>query len=299
MSNEAVDMPHAGDSGRPAPRMMDAAVAEGAAVEEGAPAPGGAAAGGEVPQGAASETAAGPATPAAEPELTEEERAAIHERNAFIHAADAALTDVRQRSYEGKLTTTVRWAKRSFAPEGTDAKAFEERLISYIEDRDHAEAKPVMGRITAPKPLDVVYEGQTFGPDEPLPDLEVADIALMYGKKGVYLYSVALLSHSFARALFLSAEDNDVATFVDVVRSESSIYPRPVGINAFKNPPYLWSPSRTRSVFDQVKASGSFADIAETKASNGVSYYYSTMYLSAAQAASLAEWDAVERRRNP
>ena len=232
-------------------------------------------------------------------ELTDEERAAIHERNAFIRAVDAVLTDVRQRSYEGKLTTSSRWEKRAFAPEGMEAKAFEEQVLAYIEDRDHAEAKLVVGRIAAPKPLDVQLEGTARTEDDPLPEPEVGDIALMYGKKGIYLYSVALLSHSFARALFLTAEDNDVATFVDVVRTESSTYPRPVSINAFKNAPYLWAPSKTREVFGQVQASGSFKDVVETRASNGVRYYYSTMYLSAAQANSLAEWDAVERMRNP
>ena len=231
--------------------------------------------------------------------LTDEERTAILAHNAFIRAADAALTDVRQRSYEGKLTTTTRWKKRAFAPEGMDAKAFTEQLMTYIQDRDHAEAKPVMGRVAAPKPLEVELEGVELAETDKLPDLDVSDIAFMFGKKGIYLYSVALLSHSFARALYLTAEDNDMATFVDVVRTESSTYPRPVGIDAFMNPPYLWPRSKTLRVFDEVVATGSFNDIKQTATSFGTPYFYSDMYLSEAQAASLAQWYGVERGMNP
>lgn len=230
---------------------------------------------------------------------TEEELDQIRERNAFIRAAGAALTDMRQRSYEGKLTATSRWRKRAFAPEGMDAAAFEERLLDYIDQRDHAEAKPVMGEVRAPRPLEAELEGREVSEDEPLPDLDVSDVAVLTGKKGIYLYSVALLSHSFAKALFHTAEDNDLATFVDVVRTESSVYPRPVAIQSFSNPPYLWPRERTRRIFNEVVASGAFSDIHKVKTTFGTPYYYSDLYLSEAQATSLAQWYGVERNANP
>ena len=52
----------------------------------------------------------------------------IHAENKFIRAMDEALTDVRQRSYEGKLTKSSRWRKLALTPEGMDARAFEEQL---------------------------------------------------------------------------------------------------------------------------------------------------------------------------
>lgn len=231
--------------------------------------------------------------------LTEEELEQIRERNGLIRAMDAALADIRQRSREGKLTTSSRWAKRSFAPEGMTSDAFEEKLLLYIQERDHAEAEPVMGRIAVPAPLDEAAGDEERPADEPLPDLDVSDIAIMPGKKGIYLYSVALLSHSFARALFLTSEDDEVATFVDVVRTESRVYPRPVSINSFANPPYLWPHDKTRRVFEEVRQAGSFEDIHETKTTKDEIFYYSTLYLSDAQGASLAQWYGVERGMNP
>lgn len=230
---------------------------------------------------------------------TEEELERIRERNGFIRAADRALTDLRQRSYEGKLTTSRRWRKRSMQPEGTDARAFEERLLLYIEQHNHAEDAPALGRIAAPEPLEARLGGAEIPPDEPLPDPVVEDIALIYGKKAIYLYSKALMSHSFARALFQTMESDEVATFVDVVRSESRVYPRPVAADSFGNPPYLWAPSKTLEVYRKVASSGSFPDIEMTKTSLGAPYFYSTLYLSAAQGRALAEWYGVEKAMNP
>lgn len=56
------------------------------------------------------------------PQLTDEQRAEIHQRNALVRAWDKALTDMRQRSYEGKLTTPARWKRLAIAPQDMDAR---------------------------------------------------------------------------------------------------------------------------------------------------------------------------------
>ena len=223
----------------------------------------------------------------------------IHAENKFIRAMDEALTDVRQRSYEGKLTKSSRWRKLALTPEGMDARTFEEQVLMFIETHDHAEDTPAIGKLVAPKPLSVQLEGTEASDDEPLPELDVSDIVLIYGKKGIYLYSKALMSHSFAHALYQTSENSAVATFVDVVRSESKTYPRPVAVGTFMNPPYLWANSKTLEVYEQVKKSGSFDDIHMVRTSMGEPYFYSTLYLSDAQGKSLAEWYGVEKRLNP
>lgn len=232
-------------------------------------------------------------------ELTEEERAQIRERNGRIRAMDAALTDMRQRSYEGKLTTPGRWKKMSFAPEGMEAADFEELLLSYIEDHDHAEDSPAIGEMDVPKPLEVLLGDKKLSEDDPLPELDVSDVVIIYGKKGVYLYSKPLMSHSFAHALFLTTENDDLATFVDVVRSESRIYPRPVSVDTFINPPYLWPRDKTLKVFKEASADAAFKDLHEVTASNGMRCFYSDRYLNEAQAQSLANWYEVEKPSNP
>lgn len=236
---------------------------------------------------------------AEKPKRTPEELARVHAENARTRAMDKAFSDIRQRSYDGKLTTPARWKKLALAPEGMDAADFEELALDFIEDEPHAEDKPVTGHVEAPKPLDAQLEGTEVNEDELLPKLSVEDIAIIYGKKASYLYSVALMSHSFAHALFHAAEEDDLSTFIDVVREESRIYPRPVSENCFMNAPYLWSHEKTGHVFDRVRETGSFKDIKATATSQGETFYYSDIYLSDAQAKSLAEWYGVEKGMNP
>lgn len=151
---------------------------------------------------------------------TPEGLAAIHARNDWLIAADQALADLRRRSTDGKLTSPERWVKRAFAPAGADAKAFGDELLSYIEEHSHAEDSPAIGRQEVPVGYDDRPELDELGLDDPLPEPDVTDIVVLYGKSGVYLYSKPIMSHSFAHALFNTAEGDDLATFADVIRTD-------------------------------------------------------------------------------
>lgn len=223
----------------------------------------------------------------------------IHARNDWLIAADQALSDLRLRSRDGKLTTSERWVKRAFAPTGTDVHVFAEQLLAFIEERPHAEDAPAMGTQDLPLGYDDRPELDGLGLDDPLPEPEVADIVILYGKSGIYLYSKPLMSHSFAHALFNTAEGDDLATFADVVRTESRMYPRPVAASDFLNHPYLWSASKVASLFERAMDDEAYEDIQVVTTSLNESFFYSTRHLSPAQGAALAEWYGVEKFRNP
>lgn len=228
-----------------------------------------------------------------------EELAAVHARNDWLIALDRALSDVRQRSREGKLTTPERWAKLALAPAGVDARTFADDALSYIEDRPHAEDAPAIGPQELPLGYDDRPELDGLDLDDPLPEPEVVDIVVLHGKSGAYLYSKPLMSHSFAHALFNTAEADDLATFADVVRTESRVYPRPVAASDFLNRPYLWGADKVAELYVRASEDEAYADIELTRTSLNESYFYSTRHLSPAQAKALAEWYGVEKPRNP
>lgn len=232
-------------------------------------------------------------------QLSEEELEAIHERNDWLIALDQALADVRQRSREGKLTTPGRWAKLALAPAGADVRAFSRDALLYIEGHPHAEDAPAMGKQELPLGYDDRPELDDLSLNDPLPEPEVTDIVILYGKSGTYLYSKPIMSHSFAHALFNTAEGDDLATFADVVRTESRVYPRPVSASDFLNQPYLWSADKVAGLFERALNDEAYADIELTKTSLGESFFYSTRHLSPAQGKALAEWYGVEKHRNP
>ncbi|MDO4436542.1 MAG: hypothetical protein Q4B77_01110 [Coriobacteriaceae bacterium] len=220
-------------------------------------------------------------------------------RNDWLVSADQALADLRRRSRAGKLTTPERWVKLAFAPSGMDARAFASDLLTYIEECPHGEDAPARGRQEVPLGYDDRPELNNLELDDPLPEPEVTDIVILRGASTVYLYSKPLMSHSFAHALFNTAEGDDLATFADVVRTESKLYPRPVAASDFLNQPYLWSANKVASLFERASESAEYRDIELTKTSLGESYFYSTAHLSSAQATALAEWYGVEKPRNP
>ncbi|MEC4272769.1 hypothetical protein VJ923_06325 [Adlercreutzia sp. R25] len=124
------------------------------------------------------------------------------------------------------------------------------------------------------------------------------NIRLLMGRESYYLYDASAMTDAYARWSFLAAEEDPVATFVECVREESSVYPRPMARTNLANDPFRLSAEAVEAAFAEARAQGRADDIERTEASNGDVYFYSTTYLSPVRARSLAEWDAVERRRN-
>lgn len=120
-------------------------------------------------------------------------------------------------------------------------------------------------------------------------------IKVLMGMHSYYLYDETLMTASYARWAFLAAEDNPVVTFVECVREDSRVYPRPYAAECLKNPPFRMTDEQIEETWRAVRDSGNYQDIERTEASNGDVYYYSTQYLESGYAASLAEYDAVER----
>lgn len=120
-------------------------------------------------------------------------------------------------------------------------------------------------------------------------------IKVLMGMHSYYLYDETLMTASYARWAFLAAEDNPVVTFVECVREDSRVYPRPYAAECLKNPPFRMTDEQIEETWRTVRDSGNYPDIERTEASNGDVYYYSTQYLESGYAASLAEYDAVER----
>lgn len=120
-------------------------------------------------------------------------------------------------------------------------------------------------------------------------------IKVLMGMHSYYLYDETLMTASYARWAFLAAEDNPVVTFVECVREDSRVYPRPYAAECLKNPPFRMTDEQIEETWRAVRDSGNYPDIERTEASNGDVYYYSTQYLEPGYAASLAEYDAVER----
>lgn len=129
-------------------------------------------------------------------------------------------------------------------------------------------------------------------------EIHCEHIVTLVGQHSYYLYDSDLMTKSYAHWAFLAAEDNPLATFVDCVREDGRIYPRPFAAEDLANPPFRMSASKVEDTWTELQKSGAYPDIERCEASNGDVYFFSTLYMDRTLAESLAEYRSVERLSN-
>lgn len=272
-----------------------------------------------------------PAEVAAEEERIEEEMSPEERQAKAEHDALAAAFDmIRERSNEGKLTTPGTWAAAGIVPDhlipvdfsdlafdeiiaaqaasAAAKKVAEEAAQTAVADAN-ADAvsadSGVEGVATSGSKADEaagenapsVDEGDSLDSEIETPEWKLDDIKVLEGKQ-TYLYSSDYMTDTYAHWAFLAEEGDDALTLVDNAREESRLYPRPMLAASLSSKPYYWNAEQIEQAWQAVQESGSYPDIKTCEASNGERYFYSTDYLSDAQAKALAEWYSVERYMN-
>lgn len=129
-------------------------------------------------------------------------------------------------------------------------------------------------------------------------EIHCEHIVTLVGQHSYYLYDSDLMTKSYAHWAFLAAEDNPMATFVDCVREDGRVYPRPFAAEDLANPPFRMSASKVEDAWAELQKSGEYPDIERCEASNGDVYFFSTLYMDRTLAESLAEYRSVERLSN-
>ena len=256
-----------------------------------------------------------------EEEMSPEERQAKAEHDALA----AAFNMIRERSNEGKLTTPGTWAAAGIVPDHLipvdfSDLAFDEIIAAQAASAEAQKAAEgaaqaaatnadatsadsgVEDAATRASEADEAAgenassgaESDSFDSQIEAPEWELDDIKVLEGKQ-TYLYSSDYMTDTYAHWAFLAEEGDDVLTLVENAREESRLYPRPMLTTSLSNKPYHWSAEQIEQVWQAVQESGAYPDIKTCGASNGDQYFYSTDYLSDAQAKALAEWYSVER----
>lgn len=254
------------------------------------------------------------------------------EENRFdteVEALQRVFDDIRTESANSQLVLPQRWSDQEFIPDHLTGQEFIDLVYSVLEsnhrqqtpdtdnDIDTAEISEADGATPATETQtadETVHITETQSPFSEEGTAEVAsprtvldalaagtitiptdDIASLEGRDTMYLYSTDHMTDTYAHWAFLAAEDDRVATFVDIVREESRTYPRPMVYRALANPPFNLSENDVLDVWKTIQETDSYPDIESCEASNGDVYFFSTTYLSRAYAESLAEYNSVER----
>jgi hypothetical protein len=128
---------------------------------------------------------------------------------------------------------------------------------------------------------------------------EDGDIKGIFGRNGTsYYYSVRSLSETYAGILVRKSE-NPLWLIAEVVRENSKLYPRPVPVAGFCEPPFDLTRETILECLETMRAEPEYQDIAQTITTVGTTFLYSNRSLDPDYAAMLAEWSDVGQADNP
>jgi len=124
------------------------------------------------------------------------------------------------------------------------------------------------------------------------------DLRKITGAGTLFYYSSLYLTEAYAR-LLANKRAGPRQLIAATVRDYSGAYRRPLTVEMFTQPPFLFTAEEIRACLDRMAQTEGFEDIAATSATAGGTYLYSTRFLDEDHAAMLAEWLDAGQAANP
>lgn len=111
-------------------------------------------------------------------------------------------------------------------------------------------------------------------------------------------YSSLFMTETYARIL-RQKQGDPLRLIAETVRENSAVYPRPVPLDIFTQPPFDLTRQEVLNHLERMAAEEQYRDIRPTTTSAAGVFLYSTLHLEPDHAAMLAEWLDVGRFNNP
>jgi hypothetical protein len=103
-----------------------------------------------------------------------------------------------------------------------------------------------------------------------------------------HYYSSQIMTPAYSRIL-IGKKGSPLALMAEIVRENSAVYPRPVPVETFMEPPFEMTEEEIRTCLARIRGQEDLKDIAETTTSAGTLFLYSRLHLEPGHAALLAE----------
>lgn len=126
---------------------------------------------------------------------------------------------------------------------------------------------------------------------------ENGDIREIDGADGKHrYYSTNEINEQYARML---ARRGEYGFLAEIIREQSRIYPRPVPLDMFMQPPFDLTLRQVMDCLAEMNKDKNYEDILQTTTSMGTMFLYSVRGLDPVYASVLAEWFDVGEANNP
>ena len=111
-------------------------------------------------------------------------------------------------------------------------------------------------------------------------------------------YSSNFMTEAYARIL-LQKQGDHLRLIAETVRDNSALYPRPVPLDIFTQPPFELTQQEILNDLERMEGKEEYRDIVPTRTSTSRVFLYSTLHLEPDHATMLAEWLDVGQSNNP
>ncbi len=125
------------------------------------------------------------------------------------------------------------------------------------------------------------------------------DLKERKGKDGLSRYYSSLAMSEAYATLLIRKEENPLLMMAEVIRENSAVYPRPIPLAIFMEPPFDLTHEEILECLRKMGGQTEYQDIAQTTTSIGTIYLYSNQHLEPDYASMLAEWLDVGQANNP
>jgi hypothetical protein len=113
-----------------------------------------------------------------------------------------------------------------------------------------------------------------------------------------HYYSSLLMTEPYARILH-QKQINHLQLIAEIIRQDSAVYPRPVPLDMFTQPPFELTLHDVLRDLERMATKEEYGDIGQTMTSASRVFLYSTLHLEPEYASMLAEWFDVGQFDNP
>jgi hypothetical protein len=113
-----------------------------------------------------------------------------------------------------------------------------------------------------------------------------------------HYYSSDFMTEAYATIL-LQKQGDRLRLIAETVRQNSAIYPRPVPMDMFTEPPFDIPRQEVQNYLERMAAEEEYRDIVAARTSASRMFLYSTLHLDREYASMLAEWLDVGQFDNP
>jgi hypothetical protein len=111
-------------------------------------------------------------------------------------------------------------------------------------------------------------------------------------------YSSQFITQAYALML-LQKQGDPLRLIAEIVRQNSQVYPRPVPLDFFTQPPFDLTHQEVLNDLERMAAEEEYRDIVPTTTSASRVFLYSTLHLEPGHSSMLAEWLDVGQSNNP